>query len=220
MLHHQQSSGMMRSQDTCYLHLLERVGWRNPGNLCSLLDTSLWHLWKSAQSFTLCVRLGVVFVSSRVGEAKVICSRMLSAVCSALHKILIRHVPILKEPRPLSSIRSFPSPFYLLFALTQLSGCRLYYAPFFICLQWLIPVPTSNAIQFHQILAVWNYCSVKSRDFTKCNSWICFTSNGITQTGATEYQCLVIVLLMKSSVNSGAQKSVPWKNNTSLVYCT
>lgn len=108
----------------------------------------------------------------------VICSRMLPAVCSALHKILIRHVPILKELQLTS--------FYLLFALTQISGRRLLLCLFFICLRQLIPVPTSNALQFWQILVVWHYNWVKSGYFTKSNSWICFTSNGITQTGATE----------------------------------
>lgn len=198
MLHHQWSSGRMRSHDTCYLHLLERVGWGNPGNLCSLLGTSLGHLWKSAQSFTLRVRLGVVFVSSRVVvEAKVICSRMLSAVCNALHKMLIRPIPQL-----LLSISSFH--LILIFCLLSHSFLDIgfYYASFFICLQRLIPVPTSNAIQFRQILAEWNYRLVKSGGFTKCNSWICFTSNGITQTGAAEYQCLVIILLKKSSINA------------------
>lgn len=61
---------------------------------------SLLKVSSSALDSELCL-------SCVVMEAKVIRPRMLSSVCSVLQKILVRPIPILKEPWFRSSSRSF-----------------------------------------------------------------------------------------------------------------
>lgn len=74
-------------------------GWS--GGILEIFVYSQGLLCHISEIFTLCVRLRAVFASSCVVESKVICSRMLF-ICM-LCKVLIRLIPLLKEPQPLSS---------------------------------------------------------------------------------------------------------------------
>lgn len=74
-------------------------GWS--GGILEIFVYSLGLLCHISEIFTLCVRLRAVFASSCVVESEVICSRMLF-IC-VLCKVLIRPIPLLKGPQPLSS---------------------------------------------------------------------------------------------------------------------